>query len=177
MASVIRSFLRTRTSEPVISSRVNGTQRRSRQHSTSTCRLRRRSNSWSTASEYIVLSSRAALIRIRAFANALTHFESEMDPEGPFFFGDELGWVDILIAPWGMRLRPVLTHYRGFEPELITDSSTRFHKWLKAIQAHPAVKATTSTDELYTDSYSRYSQNLPFTSQVSLGISAAPMRN
>lgn len=26
-------------------------------------------------------------------------FEKEMDPEGPFFFGTELSWVDILIAP------------------------------------------------------------------------------
>lgn len=90
-----------------------------------------------------------------------------MHPQGPFFFGQEMGWVDILIAPWAVRLRPVLTHYRAFEPDLLTDKSRRFHQWLEAVQAHPAVKATTSTDQLYTDSYSRYSQNLPFTSQVS----------
>lgn len=48
------------------------------------------------------------LIRTRHSANrkmdseyveALEAFEKEMDPEGSFFFGNELGWVDILIAP------------------------------------------------------------------------------
>lgn len=33
------------------------------------------------------------------YIEALETFENEMDPEGPFFFGNELGWVDILIAP------------------------------------------------------------------------------
>jgi glutathione S-transferase len=33
------------------------------------------------------------------FAKALEAFESEMDSEGPYFFGNKLGWVDILIAP------------------------------------------------------------------------------
>lgn len=33
------------------------------------------------------------------YVEALETFEKEMDPEGPFFFGIELGWVDILIAP------------------------------------------------------------------------------
>jgi glutathione S-transferase len=35
------------------------------------------------------------------FTKALEAFESEMDPSGPYFFGDKLGWVDILIAPCG----------------------------------------------------------------------------
>lgn len=35
----------------------------------------------------------------REFISSLESFEEEMDPEGPFFFGKELGWVDILIAP------------------------------------------------------------------------------
>ncbi len=35
----------------------------------------------------------------RELIQAWEQFESEMDAEGPFFFGKELGWVDVLIAP------------------------------------------------------------------------------
>lgn len=37
--------------------------------------------------------------RSREYIEALETFEKEMAPEGPFFFGAELGWVDILVAP------------------------------------------------------------------------------
>ncbi len=65
-----------------------------------------------------------------------------------------------------VRIQPVLAHYRSFAPAIVTDTSRRFQRWLTAIVDHPAVKATTSTDELYKDSYHRYAQNLPMTSQV-----------
>lgn len=68
-----------------------------------------------------------------------------------------------------IRFEPVLKHYRGFWPSLVSDKSRRFSKWYEAIKAHPAVKATTSTDQLYTDSYHRYANNIPNLSQVCSG--------
>lgn len=47
----------------------------------------------------------------------------------------------------------VLKPYRGWpEPE----EGSRWAKWIEAIEANEHVKATTSTDDLYLDSYERY---------------------
>lgn len=75
------------------------------------------------------------------------------DTEGPFFLGKEMSFVDVQMAPWVIRLRKVLAPYRGW-PE--PDQGSRWGKWVDAIERHPAVVATTSTDELYLDSYERY---------------------
>jgi glutathione S-transferase len=75
------------------------------------------------------------------------------DPEGPFFLGKSLGFVDVQFAPWMLRLRRVLHPYRGWpDPE----PGTRWATWVQAVEDDPSVKATTSTDELYLDSYERY---------------------
>lgn len=75
------------------------------------------------------------------------------DQSGPFFFGPHISFVDIQFAPWIIRLRKVLTPYRGWpEPE----AGSRWASWVKAIEENEGVKATTSTDELYIDSYERY---------------------
>ncbi|KAH8080848.1 glutathione S-transferase [Filobasidium floriforme] len=108
----------------------------------------------------------------KEFTEALEAFEKDMNEDGPFFFGKDLGWVDILIAPWAIRFGPVLEHYRQFSPPVISDKSRRFVKWLDAIKSHPAVAATTSTDELYTDSYHRYAKNIPNLSQVADAINS-----
>ena len=73
--------------------------------------------------------------------------------EGPFFLGEEMGFVDVQMAPWVVRLDKVLKPYRGW-PD--ADEGSRWARWVQAIERHPAVVATTSTDELYLDSYERY---------------------
>lgn len=74
-------------------------------------------------------------------------------PTGPYFLGTELSYVDVQIAPWIIRMRRVLTPYRGWpEPE----AGSRWASWADAIENNPHVKATTSTDDLYLDSYERY---------------------
>ncbi|KYG44197.1 hypothetical protein M433DRAFT_155861 [Acidomyces richmondensis BFW] len=86
------------------------------------------------------------------------------DPAGPFFLpGHDLGFVDVQIAPWVVRLRKVLKPYRGWpDPE----PGSRWEKWVRAIEESDAVQRTTSGDELYLDSYERYAENRPNTSQV-----------
>lgn len=57
----------------------------------------------------------------------------------------------------------VLKPYRGWpEPE----EGSRWKKWMEAIDGNEHVKATTSADELYIDSYERYADNRPGTSML-----------
>jgi len=75
------------------------------------------------------------------------------DAQGPFFAGAEMGFVDVQIAPWVVRMKKVLGPYRGWpEPE----EGSRWGKWVEAIERHQAVVRTTSDDQLYLDSYERY---------------------
>ena len=50
-------------------------------------------------------------------------------------------------------MRKVLMPYRGW-PE--PDDGSRWALWVNAVEQHESVKATTSSDELYLDSYERY---------------------
>lgn len=91
------------------------------------------------------------------------------DPEGPFFLGRDLGFVDVQVAPWVLRLKRVLGPYRGWpEPE----PGSRWAKWVNAIENEPSVKSTTSDDALYKDSYERYAENRPNTSQVANAVNS-----
>lgn len=56
-----------------------------------------------------------------------------------------------------IRLDKVLKPYRGW-PD--AEPGSRFGKWVKAIEDNEFVRATTSTDELYLDSYERYAGEL-----------------
>lgn len=89
------------------------------------------------------------------------------DLNGPFFLGPHISFVDIQFAPWILRMRRVLTPYRGWpEPE----AGSRWARWVDAVENNEGVKATTSTDDLYTDSYERYAENRPDTSQLAKAV-------
>ncbi|BCS24471.1 glutathione S-transferase family protein [Aspergillus puulaauensis] len=91
------------------------------------------------------------------------------DPEGPFFLGPNISFVDIQIAPWVVRLNRVLKPYRGWpDPE----PGSRWGAWVDAIEANEAIKATTSMPDLYLDSYERYAENRPNTSQLANAINS-----
>lgn len=89
------------------------------------------------------------------------------DPEGPFFLGQRMSFVDVQLAPWMLRMSRVLKPYRGW-PD--AEPGTRWARWIEAIEGNEHVKATTSSDQLYTDSYERYAQNRPNTSQLANAI-------
>jgi glutathione S-transferase len=74
-------------------------------------------------------------------------------PVGPFFMGPHMSFVDVQAAPWVIRLRRVLKPYRGW-PD--AEEGTRWASWVNAIDTNEHVRATTSSDELYMDSYARY---------------------
>jgi glutathione S-transferase len=90
------------------------------------------------------------------FNQAISQLVEKADPTGPFFLGPKMSWVDVQVVPWFLRIKRALRPYRGF-PE--PDPSSRLGKWLQAIENDVAVKSTTSTDELYFDSYERYAGN------------------
>ena len=50
-------------------------------------------------------------------------------------------------------MRRVLGPYRGW-PE--AEEGSRWKKWIEAVERCEEVRATTSSDELYLDSYERY---------------------
>ncbi|TBU56429.1 thioredoxin-like protein [Dichomitus squalens] len=79
-----------------------------------------------------------------------------------------LSYADVMVAPWILRATNVLKHYRGF----VWPESKEFQGYVERLLAHPAVKRTTSTDQLYLDSYERYAFNRPNTSQVANAINA-----
>jgi hypothetical protein len=73
------------------------------------------------------------------------------------------------MAPWVIRLRKVLQPYRGWpEPE----KGTRWAAWVNAIEEDHAVRATTSTDDLYEASYERYAASIP----IQTGSEAVPVK-
>ena len=74
-------------------------------------------------------------------------------PHGPFFMGGQISFVDIQAAPWVLRLSRVLKPYRGW-PD--AEEGSRWASWVNAIETNEHVRATTSTDQLYLESYARY---------------------
>lgn len=72
---------------------------------------------------------------------------------GPYFLGRGLSFVDIQLAPWLIRLSRVLKPYRGWpDPEV----GSRWEAWVNAIENDEHVLSTTSSEDLYLDSYERY---------------------
>ena len=84
---------------------------------------------------------------------ALTQLVEAADPTGPFFLGGSISYVDAVVAPWLLRMRRVLKPYRAWP---MPEEGSRLGQWIKALEDDPRVKGTTSTDELYLDSYERY---------------------
>jgi glutathione S-transferase len=87
------------------------------------------------------------------FKTEISKLVEAADTTGPFFLDQHISFVDVQIAPWVIRLNRVLKPYRGWpEPE----AESRWAKWVEAIENNEHVMATTSSDDLYLDSYERY---------------------
>ncbi|KAJ5286639.1 hypothetical protein N7478_002325 [Penicillium angulare] len=101
--------------------------------------------------------------------DALDQLITAAHPHGPFFMGAQISFVDIQAAPWIIRLSRVLKPYRGW-PD--AEDGSRWGSWVNAIETNEHVRATTSTNELYLESYARYAENRPNTSQVANAINS-----
>lgn len=69
---------------------------------------------------------------------------------GPFFLGESITYVDVIFAPWIIRLSRVLAHYRSWpSPEV----GTRWQSWVNAVESDDRVRRTVCKDESYHDVY------------------------
>ena len=92
------------------------------------------------------------------FLNQLKQFTEEMDPMGPFFLGTNLSLVDLIIAPWAVRLW-VFDHFKGGLKISQGNVWERWDKWLNAIQHRESIAKTTSEKEHYLPIYQRYADD------------------
>ncbi|KAG1850317.1 glutathione S-transferase [Suillus tomentosus] len=88
---------------------------------------------------------------IQSLVELFEHAEREVGGTGLWVEGGDLGWADVMVAPWLFRASNVLKHYRGFEML----RGTKFEAWLGRLFEHPAFKKTCSNEEVYLDSYER----------------------
>lgn len=99
------------------------------------------------------------------FLGYLKEFTKEMDPEGPFFMGKDFSLIDIVIAPWAIRLW-VFDHFKGGlgipekgeggEDEGVWE---RWRRWLVEVEKRKSVKETMSDREHYLPIYQRYADD------------------
>jgi len=89
--------------------------------------------------------------------------------EGPFFLGPSISLVDVSIAPWLLRFSRVLHPYRGWP---VAEQHSRLGQWIQALESADVVRNTLSDDALYLDSYERYAENRPNTSQVANAVNS-----
>ncbi|KAH8101478.1 glutathione S-transferase [Cristinia sonorae] len=102
---------------------------------------------------------------VKLFERAEKESESNVGLWGD---GGVLSLADVMAGPWIFRATNVLPHYRGFA----LPSGERLGAYVARLVAHPAFKATCSTEQLYLDSYERYAHNRPNTSQVANAINS-----
>ncbi|RDW83134.1 glutathione transferase omega-1 [Coleophoma crateriformis] len=93
------------------------------------------------------------------FLGTLKEFTKEMDPEGPFFFGKDIGMVDLILAPWAVRLWVFEEFKGGLKVPEDEQVWKRWAKWLNAIKERPSVVETTSESEHYLPIYKRYADD------------------
>lgn len=99
------------------------------------------------------------------FTKCMKEFIHEMDPEGPFFFGKEPMLVDLVIAPWALRLW-VLDEFKGGIGIPAPGQGgrdqvlwSRWRKWSHSMEDRKSVKDTTSERQHYMPIYQRYAED------------------
>jgi len=89
---------------------------------------------------------------------ALKIFAENMDADGPFFLGQELGLVDIHYVPWSLRFY-ILEKYRDFILPSEGKEWVRLARWRDACHQHLSVQRTVQDEEKLLASYERYAKN------------------
>jgi len=93
------------------------------------------------------------------FISKIKEFTEAMDKSGPFFFGKEVSMVDLIIAPWAVRLW-VFDHFKGGLDLGKEGWTERWGGWLKGIEGRESVVKTTSEREHYLPIYKRYADDI-----------------
>ncbi|KAH8735468.1 hypothetical protein BGZ61DRAFT_583443 [Ilyonectria robusta] len=80
--------------------------------------------------------------------NTIKSLVQAADEQGPFFLGATLSLVDIHLAPFALRLPRILASLCSWP---IPSPGSRLARWLEALEDDTHVRATTSNNELYTE--------------------------
>lgn len=90
------------------------------------------------------------------FLGQMKQFVQEMGTDGPFFLGKELSLIDLVFAPWALRLW-VFDHFKGGLnlPEGAAWVQ-RYEEWLRVVEKRDSVINSTSEREHYLPIYQRY---------------------
>ncbi|PBP28054.1 glutathione transferase omega-1 [Diplocarpon rosae] len=92
------------------------------------------------------------------FLDKLKQFTDAMDPAGPYFFGKEVSLIDLILAPWAVRLW-VFEHFKGGLDIPNENVWSRWARWQSAIEQRDSVIKTTSKKEHYLPIYQRYADD------------------
>lgn len=110
-------------------------------------------------------SAAAELAKLRSeFLEHLKEWTRAMDPEGPYFLGKDVLLVDLVLAPWAIRLW-VFDEFKSGGLGLPDEGSEepvwkRWRRWLGAIESRRSVQETTSERQYYLPIYKRYADNV-----------------
>ncbi|KAF4637528.1 hypothetical protein G7Y89_g563 [Cudoniella acicularis] len=94
------------------------------------------------------------------FLGKVKEFTLEMDKNGPYFLGEEVSLVDLVLAPWAVRFW-VFDHYKGgLKLPVGEEWVGRWKKWVSAVEKRESVVSTTSEREYYLPIYQRYADDV-----------------
>lgn len=89
----------------------------------------------------------------------------QMDPQGPWFLGQNISLVDISLAPWAKRLF-LLDYYKSGGLAIPTQGQdgddevwARWRTWFKAVEGRQSVRDTWSAEDKYIETYKRYAED------------------
>ena len=74
----------------------------------------------------------------------LKTFASNMAKDGPNFFGNEPGAVDIAFTPFALRIEILLSHYKGYTLPDTGPIWKRYHQWWDAMRTFKPLKETST---------------------------------
>ncbi|MEH6631171.1 MAG: glutathione S-transferase family protein [Halopseudomonas aestusnigri] len=81
--------------------------------------------------------------------DGLKSFTQAMSSSGPYFFANQAGIVDLALAPFALRIELLLANFKDFHLPDTGEHWPRYHTWLQAMKAHPAIIATIPNPESY----------------------------
>ena len=110
---------------------------------------------------YAMLQKKSDEDRAAAGKQILTElkymFDEKPVEEGPFYLGDQLGFVDIMLFPHAYRIQLVLGHFRNFS--IPKEGFERFHEWFANVVKCDAVRGTLADEQKLIGMYQRYADN------------------
>ncbi|ORY58840.1 putative glutathione-S-transferase theta, GST [Pseudomassariella vexata] len=100
------------------------------------------------------------------YRGKLLEYAKELDEEGPYFGGKEVGFVDLVLIPWVLR-HWVFDRFKGGvgipAPGQGGDDEkvwVRWRKWVEALEGRESIKNTTSEEQYYVPIYKTYADDV-----------------